>query len=188
MIRETIITTRHADGTTHIAPMGIHIDGESPVLMPFKPSQTLENLLRERHAVINFTDDVRIFAGCLGGKRDWPLLPASRIDGNRLANTLAHAEVRVATVQDDPVRPRLVCEIIHEETHAPFRGFNRAQASIVELAILVSRLHLLPWEKIEREMAYLRIAVDKTAGEEETVAWDWLAVRVRDFRREQGIE
>ena len=187
MIRETIITTRHADGETHIAPMGVHIDGEKLVLMPFKPSQTLENLLRERHAVINYTDDVRIFAGCLSGKRDWPLTPASHIGGKRLTDTLAHAEVRVVTIHDDPVRPRLTCEIVHQETHAPFLGFNRAQASIIELAILVSRLHLLPWDKIEREMEYLRVAVDKTAGEEETTAWNWLAARVSEFAREQGI-
>ena len=187
MIRETIVTTRHADGETHIAPMGIHIDGARPILMPFKPSQTLENLLRERCAVINYTDDVRIFAGCLSGKHDWPLAPASRIRGKRLADTLAHAEVRVVTIHDDPVRPRLTCEVVHEETHAPFRGFNRAQASVIELAILVSRLHMLPRDKIEREMEYLRIAVDKTAGEEEAAAWERLVARVREFARKQGI-
>ena len=40
-------------------------------------------------------------------------------------------------------------------TIAPFRGFNRAQAAVVEAAILVSRLHMLPPDKIEREIGYL---------------------------------
>ncbi|MGE5536732.1 MAG: hypothetical protein ACM3W7_14580 [Acidobacteriota bacterium] len=40
-------------------------------------------------------------------------------------------------------------------------------------------MHLLPREKIERELAHLRIAVDKTAGPREMEAWSWLAEKVR---------
>ena len=64
----------------------------------------------------------------------------------------------------------------------PFRGFNRAQAAVVEAAILVSRLHMLPAEKIDREMAYLAIAIDKTAGPAEREAWSWLVERIEQFR------
>jgi hypothetical protein len=70
--------------------------------------------------------------------------------------------------------------------HAAFRGFNRAQAAVVEGAILISRLELLPLEKIEREMAYLAIAVEKTAGPIEQEAWGWLEARLEAFRREAG--
>ena len=66
------------------------------------------------------------------------------------------------------------------ETHAPFTGFNRAKAAVLELAILVSRLGMLPREKIEAEIAYLTIAIEKTAGEEEREAWGWLMQRVTD--------
>ena len=52
--------------------------------------------------------------------------------------------------------------------------FNRAQAAIVEAAILVSRLHMLPTAKVERELGYLQIAITKTAGEAEREAWSWL--------------
>ena len=41
-------------------------------------------------------------------------------------------------------------------------------------AILVSRLHMLPVAKVERELAYLQIAITKTAGEAELEAWSWL--------------
>jgi uncharacterized protein len=51
---------------------------------------------------------------------------------------------------------------------------NRAQAAVIEGAVLVSRLHMLPAEKIASEMAYLQIAIDKTAGSEEREAWSWL--------------
>ena len=40
--------------------------------------------------------------------------------------------------------------------------------------MLASRLHLLPREKIDGEMAYLQIAIDKTAGPEELEAWGWI--------------
>jgi hypothetical protein len=62
----------------------------------------------------------------------------------------------------------------HEVRHAPFLGFNRAQSAVIEGAVLVSRLRMLPPEKVDAEMAYLQIAIDKTAGAEEREAWGWL--------------
>lgn len=179
MIHESVVTTCAADGRVHIAPMGVrHGDGDI-ILAPFRPSGTLENLLRDGFAVINYTDDVRVIAGCLTGRFDWPLAPAARVPGMRLADCLAHAEVRVERTVPDETRPQLHCRIVHEETHAPFRGFNRAQAAVVEAAILVSRLHLLPREKVEREIAYLTIAIEKTAGAHEREAWGWLMERIK---------
>jgi hypothetical protein len=48
---------------------------------------------------------------------------------------------------------------------------NRARAAVLEAAILATRLHMLPPEKIEREIDYLKIAIDKTAGDAERRAW-----------------
>jgi hypothetical protein len=93
----------------------------------------------------------------------------------RLAGALSHAELAVVETRDDLQRPRLRCRLVRLATHAPFQGFNRAQAAVLEAAILVSRLHMLPLDKIEREMAYLQTAVDKTAGPRELEAWGWLA-------------
>ena len=59
---------------------------------------------------------------------------------------------------------------------------NRARAAVLELAILVSRLHMLPKEKIDAEIAYLTIAIDKTSGPDERQAWDWLMERVNKHR------
>ncbi len=187
MIMETIITTTAADGSTHIAPMGIRQAGEYLLLAPFRPSKTLDNLLRERVAVINYTVDVRVFAGCLTGHWNWPLAPADRIRGNRLQEALAHSELELQHVEDDEMRPGLFCKPVHEATHAPFRGFNRAQAAVIEAAVLVSRLHMLPLEKIEAEIDYLAIAIGKTAGPQEQEAWDWLMQAVAQHR-EQMLE
>lgn len=187
MIYETIVTTPFADGGTHIAPMGIRQPEADMVLInPFRPSATLDNLLRDGVAIINHTDDVRIFAGCLTGRRDWPLAPGTQVACQRLEAPLAHLEVQLHHVEDDELRPRLFCKIVHQETHRPFRGFNRAQAAVLEAAILASRLHMLPWEKIESEMAYLRIAIDKTAGPQEQEAWDWLVEKIMAHHQAAG--
>lgn len=180
MIRETIVTTQDRAGKVHIAPLGLIEEDEGLVIAPFRPSATLDNLLANPHAVANYTDDVRIFAGCLTGHRDWPARPATVVPGAVLDQALSHAELEVAEITDDATRPRFLCRIVHEETHAPFHGFNRAQAAVVEAAILVSRLHMLPAEKIEREIAYLQIAIDKTAGPRERQAWAWLMQRIAD--------
>lgn len=186
MIRETILTSTSPEGAVHIAPMGVHVLEDTLLVMPFRPSTTLDNLLATGHAVMNYCDDVRVFAGCLSGRRDWPLQDADRIPGKRLAGALAHAELELASVEDDPTRPRLYCRVVHEANHAPFRGFNRAQFSVLEAAILVSRLHMLPWDKIEAELEYLRIGLDKTAGPNEREAWGWLMEKVEAFRRESA--
>jgi hypothetical protein len=159
-----------------------------PVLAPFRPSTTLDNLRHNGGAVINHTDDVRVFAGCLTGRRDWPLAPADRIDGRRLAAALSHQELRVERVEEDEQRPRFHCRVVHEAAHGAFTGFNRAQGAVIEAAILVSRLTMLPRDKVEREMAYLEIAVSKTAGPREREAWEWLTARIAAFYRDAAAE
>jgi hypothetical protein len=64
--------------------------------------------------------------------------------------------------------------VVRSVSHAPFAGFNRAQAAVIEAAILASRLQMLPRDKIEREIAALEIVVGKTAGPNEQTAWNWL--------------
>jgi hypothetical protein len=129
-------------------------------------------------AVANYTDDVRVFAGCLTGRKDWPTTPLDGFPVPRLAAALAHSVLRVESIAEDELRPRHFCRVVAEETHAPFTGMNRARAAVLELAILVSRLSMLPRDKIEAEIAYLAIAIEKTAGPEEREAWDWLMERV----------
>jgi len=185
MIMETIVTTRARDGHTHIAPMGVRKQDGLILLAPFRPSRSLENIEREGSAVINYTDDARIFVGCLTGHWDWPLYPTVKIDGHRLKHCLGHVELELKHIKDDGKRPELVLRPVHEETHAPFHGFNRAQAALIEASILISRLHILPWEKIKSEIDYLAIAIVKTAGPREQLAWGWLMQRIAVFRAEQ---
>ncbi len=182
MIFETIVTSQARDGRIHIAPMGNREDNGFIILAPFRPSTTLNNVLENSCAVVNYCDDVRIFAGCLTGRSDWPTLPAEKVSCVRLESALAHCELKLERIEEDELRPKLFCQVVHRVSHAPFRGFNRAQAAVLEAAILVSRLHMLPWEKIEAEMKYLTIAIDKTAGPHELEAWSWLMEKINAHR------
>ena len=181
-IYETVITTVAPDGRVHVAPMGVRYVDECVVLMPFKPSTTLANVLASGHAVLNVVTDTRVFAGCVTGRRNWPTLAAECIAGQRLACALNHVELELVEHRDDAQRPVLRLARVHAATHAPFIGLNRAQAAVVEGAVLVSRLHMLPMDKIETEMKYLQIAIDKTAATPEHEAWGWLREAVAAHR------
>jgi uncharacterized protein len=174
MIRETIVSTADDAGRVHLAPIGIIANEGGWIIAPFHPSTTLNNLRAVPFAAASFTDDVRIFAGCLTGRNQWPTTPCAEIPVPRLTGALAHAELAVTGVTEDELRPRFHCRTLRTAAHAPFKGFNRAQAAVIEGAILVSRLSMLPREKVERELAYLESAVTKTASPAEEEAWIWL--------------
>jgi len=188
VIFETVVTTVDAGGRIHVAPMGVRYrpaaEGgpDDVVLMPFKPSTTYDNIVATGSAVVNQTTDTRVFAGCVTGRRQWPTLPAEHVPGVRLASALGHLELRLVEESGDPARPTLRLRCVHVARHASFPGFNRAQAAVIEGAVLVSRLHMLPAEKIDTEMAYLQIAIDKTAGPAEREAWEWLRDAVAAHR------
>jgi hypothetical protein len=188
MIYETVITTVNTDGSAHIAPFGIRECDGLVIIAPFRPSASLDNLLRTRCAVVNLTDDVRVYAGALTGRREWPVRPANNVEGYVLQSALAHRELELVEIKEDAVRPELAFRVVHEATHGPFRGFNRAQAAVLEAAVLVSRLHMLPPEKIASEIAYLTIAIEKTAGVREREAWDWLMERIENYNAESRGE
>lgn len=182
-ILETVITTVSPAGRLHLAPMGVQVQGPEVLLQPFRPSTTLDNVLATGRAVLNLSDDVRIFAGCVTGRRDWPTVELPGGEGRRLAGCLAHAPLRLIDCRDDPQRPALRMAAGERQVHGAFAGFNRAQAAVIEGAVLVSRLAMLPADKVSREMAYLQIAIDKTAGPDELEAWGWLCEAVGAARR-----
>ncbi len=188
MIYETIVSSVDSQGVAHVTPFGIRMQEGLVVISPFKPSMTLENILATEHAVLNLTDDVRVFAGALTGRDVGYLVAAEKIAGFRLADVLVHKELKLVKVQDDAVRPQLFLEVVHEVQHQPFQGFNRAQAAVIELAVLVSRLKRLPMEKISQEMDYLSIAIEKTAGPRELEAWGWLVEAVTNHQAAMNSE
>lgn len=182
VIVETIVTTQNASGEVHIAPLGLIADVGGWVIAPFKPSRTLDNLRAVPFACASHTTDVRVFAGGVTGRKNWPLVPATEVPGRRLATCVSHWELAVERVIEDLQRPRFVCRLVHEQSHRTWPGYNRAQAAVIECAVLVSRLHMLPADKVEAELAYLDIAIAKTSGPVEREAWGWLMEKIEAWR------
>jgi hypothetical protein len=183
LIVETVVTTATPAGEVHIAPLGLTEDRGEWIVAPFKPSRTLDNLLANPCAVASHTDDVRVIAGCVTGRRDWPLVAADIVQGMRLANAVSHWELDVVRIEEDAQRPRFRCRLVKAVSHRPWSGYNRAQAAVLELAVLSTRLGLLPPDKVESELKYLEIAINKTAGPQELEAWGWLMERIDAWRR-----
>ena len=122
MIFETIISTVDTQGNAHVSPFGIQMQQGLVIISPYKPSITLDNILATQHAVVNLTDDVRVFAGALTGRSAWTVLEADKITGYRLADTLGHKELKLVKIKDDALRPQLFLEIVHEMQHQAFQG------------------------------------------------------------------
>ena len=186
MIHEVIVTTINKDKKVHIAPMGVKIlqsDSKKYVqISPFKPSQTLNNILETKIATVNFIDNVKVFSGIVTEeKKDWELEVFDDKFAPHLQNTNTHMNVEAREEHDDPVRPRIICEVINEQIHRPFLGFNRAQFSVIELAVLSTRLGRIDDNKIKDEMKYLKIGIDKTAGKNEKEAWEWIEKKINIY-------
>ena len=184
-IRETIVTTINEDGSIKISPLGIHIIDNELHIKPFKPSTTLDNLIRHKSGVINYVDDVRIFSGCITKKKtDWKTVGVGSTKNHRLEIACAHTEFSVVKVIEDEQRPTLICKSTNEVAHRIFYGYNRAQSAVIELCIIVSRLHILDIKKIQNELQYLSIAIEKTAGDKELKAWGWLTEKINKYIEE----
>ena len=51
VIFETVVTTLSTEGVPHVAPMGIRYRGGEVVLMPYRPSTTLDNIADRKSVV-----------------------------------------------------------------------------------------------------------------------------------------
>ncbi|MDB5559732.1 MAG: hypothetical protein JWQ36_2666 [Enterovirga sp.] len=179
LILETIVTTKNADGSGwHLVPFGLIRENDGYIVAPFRPSPTIDNLESHPFLAASSPADIRVLAGCVTGRRGWPTLPCDRIEGVRLAACYAHSEFEVVDVAGDQIRPRFRCRLVHAAAHLPLIGFNRAQAAVIEAAILSTRLGMLPPEKVRSEMEYLAIAIGKTAGPAEQEAWEWITAKI----------
>jgi hypothetical protein len=179
MIIETIVTSIAEDGAVNVAPMGVEWGDDVIVLKPFLETTTYRNLLATRAAVVNLTDDVRLFARAAISNPESPTVPATVVRGVVLADCCSWREVTVRSVDSTPPRSRIETHVVHRGVRREFIGFNRARHAVLEAAIYATRLHLLPRTFVESELARLQVIVDKTAGPEELEAMALLAEYVR---------
>jgi uncharacterized protein len=179
VIIETIVTSVGDDGAVNCAPMGVEWGDETIVLKPFIETATYRNLIATRAAVVNLTDDVRVFANAAISNPEYPTTAAIKVRGVVLAGCCSWREVEVRAIDSTPPRSRIDTQIVHRGFQREFIGFNRARHAVLEAAIYATRLHLLERAFIEGEMARLQTIVDKTAGPHERAAMALLTEHMR---------
>ncbi|HTU22262.1 MAG TPA: DUF447 domain-containing protein [Gemmataceae bacterium] len=208
MILEGIVTTISAVGDINIAPMGPHVDFDPATgklthvtLRPFRTSQTFANLTAHREGVLHVTDDVLLLARSAVGALDPlpPLRPAEHVRGWVLASACRFYEFHLRDRRDagptnmdrrdagptNTDRPRFEVEIVHTGRLRDFFGFNRAKHAVVEAAILATRTAFLPLDDIEAEYRKLAVLVEKTGGEQEHAAFDFLRRHLQQVKEQR---
>ncbi len=183
MIVETIVTTLAEDGTVNCAPMGVEWDpgthGDTIVLKPFIETATYRNVVATGAAVVNLTDDVRVFARAAIANPQYPTVPAVAVRGVVLADCCSWRELTIRAIDSTPPRSRIDMAVVHHGTRREFIGYNRARHAVLEAAIYATRVHFLPRAFVESEMARLQVIVDKTAGAQEFEAMALLTDHIR---------
>jgi uncharacterized protein len=187
MILEGIITTIGPDGAVNIAPMGPIVEPsmERFLLRPFPTSQTYLNLRHHGEGVFHVTDDVLLLAKAAVGPVEPPppMTPADKVRGFVLCDSCRHYEFRVADFDTREERVRINVDVVHADRLRDFFGFNRAKHAVVEAAILATRLHLLPPAEIDAEFRKLGVIVNKTGGQQEKQAFEFLQWHVANGRK-----
>ena len=180
MIIETIVTTVDGHGAVNVAPMGVEWGDDVLVVKPFLDTTTFRNLRDTRVAVVNLTDDVRIFVRAALFNTNAPTKPAVAVRGQVLQAACSWREVEVTSIDDTPPRSRIETRVVHRGTASEFLGFNRARHAVLEATILATRLHLIPHEEIRKQVEALAVLVDKTAGPREREGWTLVSEYVKE--------
>ncbi len=182
MILEGIITTLNADGSPNISPMGPDVDVqfERMRLRPFQSSTTYANLKRTNEAVFHVVDDVELLAQAAVGEviPSPDTTPARAVNGVILTAACRWYALRVSELNDEPPRASFEMQVVDRGRLRDFFGFNRARHAVVEAAILATRVGILPPKEILSEMERLQVPVDKTGGDAEHRAFEFLVKHI----------
>lgn len=161
----------------NIAPMGPVVPESEPwsqvILKPFRTSTTYANLRATGEAVLHVTDDVLLLAqSAVGALEPFPrLMAATTVNGFILADACRYYELRALCCDEEGPRATLVMEVTHSGSLRDFFGLNRGHHAVLELAILATRMHILPREEILDAIERLRPLVEKTGGGREKKAF-----------------
>jgi len=110
----------------------------------------------------------------IGPVTDEATRPASIVKGCVLVNTCRYHEFRVTSLDDREDRVTIEAATVATGRLRDFFGLNRAKHAVVEAAILATRLDFLSPQEICAEFRRLAVLVDKTAGDQERRAFQFL--------------
>ena len=182
MILESIVTSVNEQGEVNIAPMGPTVDPllDTITLRPFRSSRTYKNLMATGQAVVHVCDDVMLLARAAMDAIEIEeatelTVPLDASTSRRLVDCHRWFQVETNIVEEDERRATMSCRIIESATVRPFFGFNRAKFAVLEAAILGTRTHLISQTEIRESMKKLKVLVEKTGGDQEHAAFDFLS-------------
>jgi len=187
MILEGIVTSVGEKGETNVAPMGPVVDESMSRLhlRPFRTSTTYQNLKRRPYGVFHVVDDVLLLARAAVNQLDETpeTFPAERVDGAVLNSACRWYEFEVRECNDRDERTNILADVVHVGRLRDFFGFNRAKHAVIEAAILATRIHILKRDDLLQQLDTLRMPVEKTAGPQETQAFELLERHVIEQAR-----
>ena len=172
---ETIVTTVDEAGSTHVAALGPFIDVgfQQLLLRPFQSTVTFANLKRTRQGVLHITDDVELIARAALGKltQEPPHIDAVAVEGRILTDACRWYAFEIDSIDVSNERSEMLGRVVDHGRFRDFLGMSRAKHAVVEAAIVATRLHLIPADTVEQDLARLATIVDKTAGPQERDAF-----------------
>ena len=180
LIYETVVTTVAADGKPHVAPMGVRYAQARRRADAVPAVDDARQHRGDRLRGAEPLTDVRVFAGCVTGRgATGRLRPPSRQRRSPACGWPARSAMSScgwSSSSDDPQRP--VLRHGARRTRRSTRrssAFNRAQAAVLEGAVLVSRLHMLP-RRQDRPPRWpiCRSRSTRPPAPHEREAWGWL--------------
>ena len=190
LVIEGIVTTIGADGQVNIAPMGPKVDRlfRTLRLRPFKSSQTYQNLKHHGEGVFHVVDDVLLLAQAAVGRIDPVpmMLMSDHVWGYILRDACRFYAFKVEKIDDSNERAEIDVSIIWDGRIRDHFGFNRAMHAVLEASILATRVHMLPKDEIISELNRLAPLVEKTGGQREQVAFQFLEKYILDYQPAQA--
>jgi hypothetical protein len=185
LVIEGIVTTIGADGQVNIAPMGPKVDRQFRTLRlrPFKTSQTYLNLKHHPEGVFHVVDDVLLLAqAAIGRIEPQPMmLMSDHVWGYILRDACRFYAFKVENIDDSADRAEIDVTIVWDGRIRDHFGFNRAMHAVLEACILATRVHMLPKADILTELGRLAPLVEKTGGERERVAFQFVENYIQTY-------
>jgi hypothetical protein len=174
VIIESIVTTLNEQSKANFAPMGVTIGDGEILIRPYKDSATCRNLVATGTAVVNLTDNCRLFAESAISSPQFPTFPSELVPGLVLTDACSYYECSVMHADTASERATFRCKIVKKAVLREFIGFNRAKNAIIEATILATRIRFLGVAQVLEEYRRLAEIVRKTGGEQEAQAMQYL--------------
>jgi hypothetical protein len=150
VIVETVVSTYNTNGQPNAAPMGAIMAEEGQIFIKlFNSSQTYQNLLLKKCAVVNITSDAELFYRAAfkevnpeGSISAESFEKAQTINAPKLCGVDATIEVSIAAMSPiSPERTQATCYVkLIEARNIPPKAYSRALHATIEAIVHATRI------------------------------------------------